>query len=272
MKCLICNNRTYLFLIKKHFKDEYNDMINQFKEFHYYKCIDCGFTVSKTHIEMSTEQWIKLNHDFHHYIENNPAPINQPPYLEQAMVINILSKCGILNVKDSIDYAGGYGTLSRILKEFHNIQVPVFDPYINVNNSEIIYLEKCNLKTYSVLINSALFEHLFTRESFNEINSLIENNGCMILHTVVCENIPKDENWFYFEPPVHCAFHTNKSMDLLMAQWGFISSIYIPVAKIWVLFKYEPHNLKNIIINLNQQFQKEIFIYKKGFVDFWKGF
>ena len=93
------------------------------------------------------------------------------------------------------------------------------------------------LYKYNTLLNSALFEHLFTRNSFDEINDLIEDNGCMILHTVVCDNIPHDEKWFYMEPPVHCAFHTNRSIEILMSQWGFDSSIYCPSAKFWVLLK-----------------------------------
>ena len=94
----------------------------------------------------------------------------------------------------------------------------------------------------------------------------------MILHTVVCENIPHDQDWFYFQPPVHCAFHTNKSMDILMKQWGFNSSIYCIIGKIWILFKKEPENLVDKINSINKEFQKEIIFYKKGFVDYWKGF
>jgi hypothetical protein len=92
------------------------------------------------------------------------------------------------------------------------------------------------------------------------------------LHTVICENIPYDENWFYLEHPVHCAFHTNKSMNILMKQWGFVSSIYSPQAKFWVLFKEEPKDLDVKISYVNTLFQHEILIYKKGFVDYWKGF
>ena len=61
-------------------------------------------------------------------------------------------------------------------------------------------------------------------------------------------------------------------MNILMDQWGYISSIYSPAAKIWILFKKEPEELLKKITELNSIFQKEIFFYKEGFVDYWKGF
>lgn len=64
----------------------------------------------------------------------------------------------------------------------------------------------------------------------------------MILYTLVYKRIPADQNWSYFEPPVKCYFHTNKSMSILMDQWGYISSIYFSVAKIWIFFKKESDN------------------------------
>jgi len=124
------------------------------------------------------------------------------------------------------------------------------------------------------LINSALFEHIFTRSEFDRINNLIDtDSGCMFLHTVICENIPQNANWFYFEPPVHCAFHTNKSMGILMKQWGFKSSLYCPKAKSWVLFKKPTDNIEQTIASINTEFQTEYILYNpEGFLDYWKGF
>ncbi len=247
-------------------------MVQEFDQFDYYKCSNCGFTLSKTHIEMSFQQWIKLNSEFHHFIESSKDLINQPPYLEQAFVLKILQYHNIISLESAIDYAGGYGTLSKILMRYFNINLNVFDPFINNKDNSIKYIDKDSLGKYKTLFNSALFEHLFTRKDFDEINNLVDNDGCMILHTVICENIPKDANWFYMEPPVHCAFHTNKSMSILMKQWGFVSSLYSPSAKFWVLFKKEPKDVEEKIQEINRLFQIESLIYKKGFVDYWKGF
>lgn len=274
MKCLICNNNQSFFLTKTQFLEAYRPMVANIGSFDYFKCDYCGFTTSRTHAELSDTAWKSLNNQFHHFIENHTAPINQPPYLEQATLLKILDRHGLIQMENAIDYAGGYGTLSSILQKYFSMHLPVYDPYVTDENSNIEYINDYPDKRYDVLINSALFEHLFTRSEFDRINNLIDpNQGCMFLHTVVCDNIPYNENWFYFEPPVHCAFHTNKSMNILMEQWGFTSSLYCPKAKSWVLFKNPVAGMNEAISAINSEFQTEYILYNpKGFVDYWKGF
>jgi hypothetical protein len=73
-------------------------------------------------------------------------------------------------------------------------------------------------------------------------------------------------------PPVHTAFHTNKSMDILMKQWGYKSSIYCPMAKSWILLKKKSDEYYERCKLVNEEFQTEVFILKDGFMDYWKGF
>ncbi|MET5021518.1 hypothetical protein AAHH78_42965, partial [Burkholderia pseudomallei] len=49
--------------------------------------------------------------------------------------------------------------------------------------------------------------------------------------------IPKDPGWFYIDTMVHTSLHTNKSISILMDQWGYGASIYSPQAKSWLQFK-----------------------------------
>ena len=94
MKCLICNKETKYFFSKKYTKKPLAYLMKDIGEVKYYKCNNCGFTLSKTHRELDNDRWEKLNFDFHHFLENrknNQAQINQPPYLQQAMMIKILS-------------------------------------------------------------------------------------------------------------------------------------------------------------------------------------
>jgi hypothetical protein len=171
-----------------------------------------------------------------------------------------------------LDYAGGYGRFSSILKKYFDLNMPVYDPYVkNQNFNNYIDIDKNS--SYTILFNSALLEHIFSKKVLDNINSLVDNkSGVLILHTVICENIPKDKNWFYLEPPVHTTFHTNKSMSIFMKQNGYKSSIYCPLAKSWILFKKTPLDIENTIDNINNELQSKYFIYKKGFVDYWKGF
>lgn len=143
----------------------------------------------------------------------------------------------------------------------------------NVLNNKVIYIEENELQKYDIVINSAMFEHVTKREQLEHINSLVKDDGVLIVHTVVRENIPKNPNWFYIQP-VHCSFHTNTSMQILMNDWGYKQSLYSPTAKCWILFKEKNHNitknnLKNYTNILNNKMQTKYFFYKDGFMDYW---
>lgn len=271
MKCLICNSESNYFFSKTYTKYPFKEMMAEIGTIDYYKCKECGFTLSKTHSELDSKTFEKLNYDFHHYLENNSTSINQPPYLEQAMLINILIKNSIIDGLNMLDFAGGYGTLSKILEKYFKINLPVYDPYIQLNIFNK-YIKKEDLSTYKTVIISALFEHLLNRQSFDDIESLVskDKNSTMIIHTVICENIPNNSEWFYIEPPVHSTFHTNKSMSILMNQWGYKASIYCLSAKSWILLKDTNDEIKLKIDQINKEFQREYLIYKEGFVDYWK--
>ncbi|GHV27523.1 hypothetical protein AGMMS4952_09350 [Spirochaetia bacterium] len=237
----------------------------------YWKCKNCGFVSSKTYQELPFKKWEKLNSDFHHFGENlksnNDRLGNQPPYLQQATMLNILQNKKIINPAKMLDYAGGYGTLSKILEKYYGLGLLVYDPYIQTNETN--YVLKEQLEKYKVVINSAMFEHVISRQDLDNVNDLVDMDGCLVLHTRICEEIPKDPDWFYVLP-VHCAFHTNMSMEILMRQWKYESSIYCPVARCWVLFKKDRKDFHEIIKKINLEFEQDYLFYKKGFLDYWK--
>src|SRR5262249_1703910 len=152
---------------------------------------------------------------------------NQPPYAEQALMLLLLGKKKIIDLEDMLDYAAGYGKLSRILDTYFQIQLPVFDSYIHDGDPKR-YVAKEDLRKYMTVINSAMFEHVIKREDLDQVNDLVDSGGSLIVHTVICERVPCDPNWFYLRPPVHTAFHTNRSMRFLMDQWGYRASVYCP--------------------------------------------
>jgi hypothetical protein len=242
-------------------------------EVRYSRCGHCGFVLSETHSELNESKWKELNDLFHHYIEDPASERkgNQPPYAEQAMMISLLGRNGIIRTDSMVDYAAGYGRLSRILEKYHGLELPIFDPYIGaVDSSRSI----TNLvpRSYKTVINSAMFEHVLRREDLDLVNNAIDVEGCLIIHTVVCENVPCDPNWFYLRPPVHTAFHTNKSMEILMGQWGYHSSLYCPQSKCWVLLRGNVDGIEEKVKTINQELQCKWFHFKHGFLDYWKGF
>ncbi|PUE54814.1 hypothetical protein B9Z36_12475 [Limnohabitans sp. Rim8] len=273
MKCMICSSKMNYYFSKTYTETPFDEFMQKVGEVDYYKCSSCGFTQSKTHSELDECTWNELNTQFHHYLENPDYKknINQPPYAEQAMMLAILGKNDIIKTGSMLDYAAGYGTLSNILAKYHGLNLSIYDPYVKSDSSSR-YIDRVELKTYDTVINSAMFEHVLTRDSLDQVNNLVAENGCLIIHTLICENIPNDSNWFYLQPPVHTAFHTNKSMEILMRQWNYNSSIYCPKSKCWVLIKENINDIEIKLARINQELQTDWFIFKKGFVDFWKGF
>jgi hypothetical protein len=226
---------------------------------------------------MTTQEWAQLNSSWHHYYEQNidSRITNQPPYAEQALALIILAKNDLINLEASLDYAAGYGSLAKTIKKYFHKDVKVFDNYIQDSRSILNYVSQEKLEKYKLLINSAMFEHVLKREHLNSVNDLVDQDGVLMIHTVICENIPKDPNWFYLTPIVHTAFHTNKSMSILMKQWGYEASLYSPLAKSWFLFKKDYPNIRQleaISHNINKELQTKYLYYKEGFVDYWKGF
>jgi hypothetical protein len=93
----------------------------------------------------------------------------------------------------------------------------------------------------------------------------------MGIHTLVAEKIPASADWFYLLP-VHCAFYTNKSMQLLFDQWGYSASIYHMNSRLWIWFKTDPGAVEKIVKDANARPGREYFTYhfKRGFMDYWK--
>jgi hypothetical protein len=239
----------------------------------YYQCENCGFCLSKTHALMSPEIFSRVNNIFHgSYHNTNVCPDDlhwKERLKEQSDLIADLYKIGLLDTsKPWLDYACGDGFLSNQLALHHQLHLEKYDRY---EPNTIGYLTDQNLipQSFNFVVTTSVFEHLTKREHFDEINSLVSENGVMGLHTMVRETIPCDPAWFYLLP-VHCAFHTNKSMSLLFDQWEYQCSVYHVESRIWFWFKTNPEKVERIVQEANKRFNVPQYIFKHGFVDYWK--
>ena len=84
---------------------------------------------------------------------------------------------------------------------------------------------------------------------------------------MVREAVPRDPNWFYLLP-VHCAFFTNTSMQILFEKWGFSSSLYAIDARMWFWFRSEAEGTA-IALRRAGLLHDEGYRFKHGFVDYW---
>lgn len=272
--CIICDTDMEFYFSKEKYRSlSLASFICSLGPIKYYKCPACGFVSSRTHQELSVEEWSNLNVNFHHYNEScdrESLDFNQPPYAEQAFMIELLAKNDIVNANSILDYAAGYGTLSNVSRKYFGREINCYDKY--VINSELNYIKSPQQEKWSMVINSAMFEHILNREDLEAVNDLVSDTGALFVHTVVVEDIPNNPDWFYIDVPVHTAVHTNRSMEILMKQWGFSSSIYSPKSKSWVFLRKNYDEIKPTIDKINKELQTEYLFGKKGFMDYWKVF
>lgn len=236
----------------------------------YYKCSNCGFVASKTHSMMSVENWESLNfkaHSYYNSIDNNPN--NQPPpYMEQALMLHIMRKHEIIPSENWLDWGSGEAKLAKILYHWFDQKLTCFDKYIEPEINPLRGGVPSGFK-YDVIINSAVFEHVTVRATLDEINDCVSEKGVLAIHTLVREEIPSDKDWFYLLP-VHCSFHTNKSMDILFKEWGYKSSTYCPNAKMWMFFKFKKGQIADKVNDINKMIGFKYLFLKDGFMDYWK--
>lgn len=267
MKCMICNNQMEYYFTKKF-------DFSVLKTVEYVKCVFCGFVMSKTHYELSSDDWNTLNKDYHSSYQGNDSNKDDPRWIErletQAAIIADAEKLGIISRKlPWVDFGCGDGKLSSILKQNYNLDLGNFDRYMN--NNEFLTDEYLTNNTFDFVITTSVFEHLLKREMLEEINSLVSDNGVMGVHLLVAEHIPNDPDWFYLLP-VHCAFFTNKAMQILFDDWGYTSSMYSAKSQLWLLLKSDPCTIEPTVNKANSRHDHENFHYhyKRGFMDYWK--
>lgn len=266
MKCLVCDGEMAYYFTKTF------NMYN-LRDVEYWKCSNCGFVISKTHFEMTEEIWGQLNVNYHQTYQNKEHNPDDPRWIErlhtQAKVIDDAARTGFIKEGGRwLDYACGDGQLASILKADYGRVLLNYDKYMP---SQPGFLEHNDVvpRSFDFVLTTSVFEHFTRRAHFDAVESLVAQGGVLGLHTLVCESIPKDPDWFYLLP-VHCAFHTNKSMSILLKQWGYTESIYNVEARMWLFFKSRLHAIEKISGDANTRLNEPYYIYKNGFVDYWK--
>ncbi len=169
-----------------------------------------------------------------------------------------------------LDWGSGIGSVSKLLMKQFSHDLLNYDEFFT---PEINSISKALLqpRTFDFVLSAGVFEHVRSRETLNNIEKYVKNNasGCFGIHTLVPENIPNNSKWMYLLP-VHCAFHTNKSMNILMEQWGYKCSVYNPNAKLWIMFKDSPYQIEIKTNKINTLVGIQYLHFKEGFMDYWK--
>jgi hypothetical protein len=265
MKCIICNGG-----MAYSFSKDFG--VYGLSGVDYLQCPNCGFTMSGTHADMEPGVWASLNHDYHSAHHGGDYNADDPRWVQrlrsQAMVLADACRIGLLNGGGRwLDYACGDGKLSDMLRGEGRTLLK-YDKYMPRHDD---YLDDDEIapSAFDFVLTTSVFEHFTLREQFDAVEALTSKDGVLGLHTLVCEKVPCDPSWFYLLP-VHCAFHTNRSMSLLFEQWGYASSVYNVDSRLWLWYKPSASGIQDIVESANRRPGGPSYIFKNGFVDYWK--
>jgi hypothetical protein len=229
--------------------------------------MDCGTVYAETLLDLPEQQWQHVCDAYHGSYRgsgDNPDDPNWHTRLEQqAHVLMQLADNGLLNInKPWLDYGCGEGELAEMLAGRIK-QIGCYDRYWQGDG----YLQISDLLPghFSMVLSTATLEHLRSRSDMDALATLVAEDGCLGLHTLVRGEIPQDPDWFYLLP-VHTIFYTNQGMAHLFEQWGFDSSVYVVEARLWVWFR---QRLGRLVEQAPKLLLSEGWHASEGFMAYW---
>lgn len=229
----------------------------------YVRCEECGLVVAKTLYDMPRDNWEALNRECHAAYQNTDTLDVDPNWLPrlkaQAKVLTELRACKVLEeTARAVDYGAGDGKLSDMCKPW----LMKYDAYMARPNAGYLTAEELKPATFDFVITCSVFEHLLGAKDVDKIFSLLKADGIAALHTLICEEVPRDPNWFYLQP-VHCTFWTNAAMKKIFKQYDFKACAYHVESRLWFMFRdiEKFSRLKN---------SSSDFVLADEFVDYWK--
>lgn len=258
MNCFVCGGEMRPFM-KKSFGMKNLDVCE------YVRCEDCGLVVAKTLYDMPHETWEALNHECHAAYQNTDSLDIDPRWLErlkaQAEVLKELMDIGVLDKSArAVDYGAGDGKLSEMCKPW----LMKFDEYMARPNENYLTAEELKPASFDFVITCSVFEHLIGAADVEKIFALLKPDGIMALHTLICEEVPQDPNWFYLQP-VHCTFWTNAAMKKIFQQYQFSACAYNVESRLWFMFRDRRKFLMTCA-----GISSGTWIFANDFVDYWK--
>lgn len=200
MKCKVCNSPVLVYFKKK--------VLEKYLA-SYYRCLNCGL------IQTEKPYWLKEAYSSA-IIDSDTGVLSRSYYLSKIAGIIVL----LFLDKNSrvLDYAGGYGVLTRMLRDIG------VDCYWADKYAENIFAKGFEDKTnekYDLVTLFEIFEHL--ENPVAEIKKIIIKfrPGFLLFSTMLHNGNPL-KDWWYFAPEggQHITFYTQKSLKILASKIG----------------------------------------------------
>ncbi len=248
------------------------------------KCGHCGLVIDQTTYEMSQEERSAYITKIHSAYLGQDENVDDPGWIErldkQVLLLIQMFGNGIFNKNMRIaDYGCGDGKLSEYFRRYYestvngntlNEENPVILKYDKFMRPEgdSTYLLDSEMKpgSFDAIVTCSVFEHLIGKRDIDEVLGLLNNNGILCLHTLVCEEVPCDPDWYYLLPD-HVTLWTNKAMDYLYKDYGYSGCAYNIEARMWFFFKDKTQFDK---LYANKDKITGTWVFSNNFVDYWK--
>lgn len=167
-----------------------------------------------------------------------------------------------------IDWGCGDGKLADALSAA-GLTTRKYDEFMGAGRAGWLTEAELEQGAFDLVVSTSVFEHFRRPADVEKVLALVGDSGVCALHTLVRELVPEDPGWFYLLP-VHCAFYTNASMQVLFDDWGFSASLYAVDARMWFWFRGCVDEVERSLPGLGL-LPEQGFHFKRAFVDYWRG-
>jgi len=218
MSCSICSNKLDFF--------SHGNILNKYKVA-YFRCNNCGL------VQTESPFWLE---------EAYSQPINQSDVglVNRNLTLANISK-SIINTffnrnKKFIDYGGGYGLLTRLMRD-SGFDFYWFDKYCQNLFAKEFEADMDVEKSYELLTAFEILEHVINPH--DEIERMLKLSDNILFSTVLLPaNNPKPGDWWYYglDHGQHLSFYTDKSLQCLANDFG---SYYFSNGSIHLFSKYK---------------------------------
>jgi len=202
VKCKICNNQSEK-IFEKVILQKYNTG--------YYKCEHCGF--------VQTDEVTWLEEAYKSAISSLDIGLLSRNYHLKSEITNLIDCC-FPTAQNMLDYAGGYGVFTRLMRDagynFFNHDdycENIFAKHFDLKNSNDVKIDL--VTAFEVL------EH-FTNplENLKEVFQYAEN--AVFTTEITPESNDEIENWWYIaqETGQHVVFYTEKSLGIIAEKFN----------------------------------------------------
>jgi SAM-dependent methyltransferase len=196
IKCSICEASTEHYLTKIFLRKH---------KVKYFRCTNCYFIQAERPTYWLREAYSSA------IIDSDTGLISRNIALSKITAIFCLLSSG--KKTRVLDYGGGYGILTRMLRDI-GIDCYWNDKY--ANNLFAKGFEDKNGRKYDAITAFELFEHL--ENPLDEINNILKKyKPKMLLFSTLLHNGNPPKDWWYFVPEggQHITLYTKKSLEIL---------------------------------------------------------